>query len=561
MPRINRSLLYTALICALLAACSGPAWVAVTPQALNTAFPAPAASPTPPPPTPAPELPTSAPQLPPPQPEQDQPTPEPDGPLPAAQYVVLIALDGFRPDYLTLTGMPNLQALISAGTSYTDAWVGAMPNNTPPGHVMMVTGSLPRRSGIIGHTWANLQSGESFTPFTLEAVQAGEADTMVESSGVPTLAGLIKDRYPDDMVAALSAQKFYAAQCLGLGPTDVLLYASGTDEDAYSLPQMAQLEALRGRVPPEDFLSDPDMRTSFNTPGDANAFALRAAARLFERFRPRALLINLPETDYYGHIEGGFSTPNSLVPVLDRTDAALGDLIQSYRVAGVLDQTVWVIAADHGMTPKGNILVPADLYAEMDVSMSDADQPMLPEARLAEPGRAPQVAAALAVSGAPGLTGAYALVQQDGRYTYQAAPATAGSLPAALNDSYLYLLDTYASAYSPNVVVTTAGRTAYDEQAESSGGTHNPLNWDDQHVLLVFSGAGVSPGRISSAPARLVDILPTLARLLDLRDDNMDGIPLADALAVPLPEDAQRQDETNAFLAPLRDALAATAGE
>jgi len=551
-----RTILLLAVICALLTACSGPEWVSVTPQPLSTA--APAAPTAPPPPTAAP---TAAP-LPPanyePPPAEVAEVIETEAVDTAtAGYVVLIALDGCRPDDLERANMPNLKALIDAGTRYSAAWVGALQNNTPPGHAMMVTGSFPRRSGIIGHTWANLQSGETVTPFTLEGVQFGEADLMVESSGVPTLAGLVKARYPDEMVAALSAQKYYAAQALGFGPADVLLYTSGSGDDSYSLPQAVQFAALRGRTPPEDFLNDPDLRVTLRSPGDANALALLAATRLAERFRPRALLINLPETDYYGHVGG----TEEIQTALERTDAALGGLIAAYRELGLYERTVWVVAADHGMTPKGNIIVPADLYAQTGAEMAEGDQTMLPELRLTDPGRASQVADALAASGAPGLLGAYYRQQQDGRFVYQAAPGTTLSLPAELNNAFLYLLDTYASPYSPDVVVTSAGRTAFDESVESTGGTHNPVNWADQHILLAFSGAGVAPGKVSAAPARLVDILPTLARLLDLPMDNMDGIPLADALAAPLDEDVQRQAEAGNTLGPLRDALAATAGE
>lgn len=553
-----RTLLLLAAICALLTACSGPEWVSITPQPLSTAAPA---APTTPPPTPttAPIIPTA------PAAWTEPPTsaapPEiletQAADTAAAGYVVLISLDGCRPEDLEQAQMPNLKALIGVGTSYSGAWVGALQNNTPPGHAMMSTGSFPRRSGIIGHTWANLQTGETFAPFTLEAVQFGEADLMVESSGVPTLAGLVKARYPEEMVAALSAQKYYAAQALGFGPADVLLYTSGTDESAYNLPQSAQFEALRGRTPPEDFLSDPDLRTTLRAPGDANVFVLLAATRLAERFRPRALLINLPETDYYGHVSGTVE----IQTVLERTDAALGGLIAAYRDLGLYERTVWVLAADHGMTPKGNIIIPADLYTQTGAPVLDGDQTMLPELRLTDPNRAAEIADALAASGAPGLLGAYARVQQDGRSVYQAAPITTLNLPADLNAAFLYLLDTYASPYSPDVVVTSASRTAFDESIESSGGTHNPVNWADQHILLAFSGAGVAPGKVSAAPARLVDILPTLARLLDLPPDNMDGIPLADALAAPLDEDLQRQAEATNTLGPLRDALAATGGE
>lgn len=555
MLRTWKLLATLTIVLTLLTACSGSEWVSVTPQGLNTAAPQaaiPPTSTTAPQPVaataaPLPELLSTAEVL---VPVEETPVSE----NAAAQYVVLIVLDGFRPDYLELAAMPNLRALIDAGTSYSGAWVGALENNTPPGHVMIATGSFPRRTGVIGHTWSNLQTGENFELFTLESIQMGEVDTLIESSGVPTLAGLVKDRYPEATVAAVSAQKYYAAQALGVGPADMLLYMAGSDDEAYTLPQTVQMEALRGRVPPDDFLSDPDLRTHLTDPGDANALALLSATRLVERFQPRALLINLPETDYYGHISG----KTGLAPVLERTDAALGDLMNAYRQQGLFERTLWVITADHGMTLKENIIVPAEIYAEMGIQTAEGDETMLPDVHLTDITKAQGMAEALAVSGADGLLGAYARIEQNGGYHYQAAAPTQANLPAPLNDAFLYLLSTFAGKYSPDVVVTSSGETSFDETHASTGGSHNPVNWADQHILLVFSGAGIKPGNISTAPARLIDILPTLARLMDLSGSNMDGIPLADALINPLPEDTQQQiDHINTF-APMRGALAAT---
>jgi arylsulfatase A-like enzyme len=72
---------------------------------------------------------------------------------------------------------------------------------------------------------------------------------------------------------------------------------------------------------------------------------------------------------------------------------------------------------------------------------------------------------------------------------------------------------------------------------------------------MVFSGPGIRTGRTSSAPARLVDILPTIARLMKLNTPKMDGIVLGDALQNPLRKDVEDQVKSDVTLSPLRDAL------
>jgi arylsulfatase A-like enzyme len=62
-------------------------------------------------------------------------------------------------------------------------------------------------------------------------------------------------------------------------------------------------------------------------------------------------------------------------------------------------------------------------------------------------------------------------------------------------------------------------------------GTHGGLTWLIQHVPLVISGPGIRHGS-STFPAKLVDIAPTIERLIGLPiPKQVDGVVLADALA------------------------------
>jgi arylsulfatase A-like enzyme len=64
-------------------------------------------------------------------------------------------------------------------------------------------------------------------------------------------------------------------------------------------------------------------------------------------------------------------------------------------------------------------------------------------------------------------------------------------------------------------------------------GNHGGLSWRVQRIPLVLSGPGIRHG-VSGFPAKLVDVAPTIERLLGLPiPSGVDGVVLADALKAP----------------------------
>jgi predicted AlkP superfamily pyrophosphatase or phosphodiesterase len=66
--------------------------------------------------------------------------------------VVLISLDGFRPDYLTRYEAPNLERLAREGVWAPEGMIPAFPTKTFPNHYSIVTGLYPEHHGIVGNT-------------------------------------------------------------------------------------------------------------------------------------------------------------------------------------------------------------------------------------------------------------------------------------------------------------------------------------------------------------------------------------------------------------------------
>jgi predicted AlkP superfamily pyrophosphatase or phosphodiesterase len=65
--------------------------------------------------------------------------------------VVLVSIDGLRPDAIAAFNAPTLTRLVSEG-SYTLSATTILPSKTLPSHTSMLTGELPDRHGVLWNT-------------------------------------------------------------------------------------------------------------------------------------------------------------------------------------------------------------------------------------------------------------------------------------------------------------------------------------------------------------------------------------------------------------------------
>ena len=517
-------------------------------------------------PTPAPTAPataapspspTSAPSATPPDPTgtpaptattQPSPTPTPA----RVGYLVVIVLDGCRPDYFDLAELPNLRSLMSSGAVYNEAWIGGLESATAPSHTTISTGVFTNRHAILSFNWSGPAAIFPADPTSTDAVNRGDLAKIVQDSGAPTLAGLIKARYPDGKVAAVSSSKAYAAMALGVGPSDYILY--GRSQDGLLTPA-----AVQNYTPPAAVLNDPRLQVKAAAPGEENLFAARAGVVLLEQVRPRALLLNFAASDIYGHSSGGKIAPKTMRKVMENSDLAVGELIAAYRQAGIFDQTLWVVTSDHGMIPNTKLVDPHELESvASENNLPGAGK--APYAFLTNPGQAQKFADAIATKRIPGVVAVYYKLDLRDGAAYLPAPVVQAGLDIPLDAAYRYLLSTISGPSAPNVVITTAEDMQFGTGEPNTSGSHGWITWGDQHIPLFLSGPDVKAGAQSSAPARLVDLLPTIARLMDLPRADWDGLVLADALQSPSEADLAAQAAFNQIIAPLRDRFKALAG-
>jgi Type I phosphodiesterase / nucleotide pyrophosphatase len=476
------------------------------------------------------------------------------------RYAVVLVLDGARPSYFNLAPMPNLHALMRSGTTYNQAFVGQELANTPPSHATIGTGMFPKHNGIEGFLWENPVTHQIQNPTESWAVEGGQLERVIAEHHVPTLAGRIKAAYPRARIMSVAGHKCYASDAMGTPASDYILCAF-----IYHNRWVAQ--AIGSHRPPPGAINNShwDVKIPPRTAGYAaavqqwsmggeNRWTTRYALWAFKRVHyPRVLMINLSETDVLGH----FTTDVHVIRYLMREfDNLLGQIVTTYRQAGLLSRTDFVITADHGMTPIHSY-VPYSLLSQ-SISLAGATPVYIEHDTAAAIGivqdsKARAVASNILHLGGKKVDATLYKVFQHHHWQYRVAAAQPDVSPA-LSLAYRTLANTAAAASGPDILAILAPHVSARQivvYGYSWKEGHLGPQWDDQHIPLVLSGPGIKHGQVSSYPARLVDIAPTVEYLLGARSTGQDGIVLANAVQHTSAHDLALQRTRAARLVPI----------
>lgn len=210
---------------------------------------------------------------------------KPARPIPAVEHVVLISVDGLRPDLALRANMPTLRGMLREG-AYTFWAKTTEVSITLPSHTSMVTGVTPDKHGV---TWNTDPPGETVYP---------KYPTVMEMA---TKAG-----YVTAMVAGKS--KF------------MTLNKPGTISQVF-LPSAA------------------------NSAVDDDLVAAHAE-EIIKTYKPDLLFIHFPGADSAGHSQGWGS--DAQIAAIQKIDAGLARVFNALDHAGLRASTVVILSADHG---------------------------------------------------------------------------------------------------------------------------------------------------------------------------------------------------------------------
>jgi arylsulfatase A-like enzyme len=294
------------------------------------------------------------------------------------------------------------------------------------------------------------------------------------------------------------------------------------------------------------------------TLGHQDSLVISTAIRALQLYKPRGQLLNLAEPDTAGHWvkdKGWYHAERRLYLSFDKD---LGRLIAAYKAAGIYDQTLFVITADHGMAPLRRF-VPKSVFTKA-VAQAGTTAPAISYNAgtyiwLRDPTRARLVALDVLAARDPGIQSAYYLTTVRGKPQYQRA---GGALVSPEVDAAnRYLLSTLINGHQPQVVVFCKTTATGSSPATGWKADHGGSGWQSQHIPLIISGPGIREGVISGGPAQLDDVAPTILRAMGVAPTGMQGRVLTDALQAPTSADLRARKAEVSQINPLENALIA----
>ena len=213
--------------------------------------------------------------------------------------VILVSIDGFRPDFLKRQRTPTLKALADEGVR-AEAMKPAFPSLTFPNHYTLVTGLYPDHHGIINNRFKDPASGDAF---------------------------IYKDRYTTADPNWWGGEPIWVtAQKQGL--RTATMFWPGSDV------------AIAGVRPDHWLYFDGAM-----SPNERVDHLLRWIDLPPAR-RPQFLTLYFNDVDHAGH---GFGPDSKQVnEALGSVDAAIARLVAGLRERGLYEHTDLVIVSDHG---------------------------------------------------------------------------------------------------------------------------------------------------------------------------------------------------------------------
>lgn len=211
------------------------------------------------------------------------------GPVHGVRHVVIVGADGLSPDGLLHAKVPNIDRLRRSG-AYTYHARGVMPTSSSPNWASMIMGAGPEQHGVTSNDWQP-------DKFEIPPVCAG-------SGGIfPTIFGVLRQQRPQAVIGLFH------------------------DWDGFArLMERKAADAVER--------------------GDGPVETMRKAVDFVKSRRPSFLFVQLDHVDSAGH-KHGYGSPEYLTAV-EEADRLIGDLLRALENARLLEESVFLVTADHG---------------------------------------------------------------------------------------------------------------------------------------------------------------------------------------------------------------------
>jgi predicted AlkP superfamily pyrophosphatase or phosphodiesterase len=418
----------------------------------------------------------------------------------APPLLVLISIDGLRPDYITAADahgakVPNLRRFLKEG-AYAEGVQGVIPTVTYPSHTTLVTGVWPSRHGIFANTTFDpLQKNNQGWYWYAEdihvpalwdaAAQAGRTSASVQWPA--TVGARITWNIPE-------------------------YWRANTEDDAKLLRAvatpglLAEAEAAAGAYP-----------TGNDNSPESDEVRARFADWILEKKHPALLTLHLVALDHIEHETGPFSSES--IAVLEKLDGVIG-IARKTAEHLAPGRAFIAVVSDHG-------------FAKTDAQLNLF--PAFREAKLFTVDEKGKISDWKAIPWLTGGSAAIMLKDSKDSMTLAAVRELLGKLaadPANGIDRVLEAGELHErGGYPPAsffVGLKPGWKTGYTLDGPvlskvKTGGTHGQLpDLPDLRASFFLIGPGIPAGR-SLGLIDMRDVAPTLAHLAGISLPTADG--------------------------------------
>src|SRR5215468_546096 len=392
---------------------------------------------------------------------------------PISPHVVLITINGLRSDFVVSAesqhlNIPTIQSLLSKG-SYAVGIESVFPSQTIPAHASMITGSLPADHGVT--------SDYSF-----------DQENPAQSKGLYRSAKVIKT----DTILELARRMNLVTAAVGFPLTA-------------------------------------DAAIDFNQPDTSEDFMkASAAAEIIEKHRPNLLLVNFTSFDVMQRRYGLLSAES--LKSIEAIDGLIKKIIDATEGARTAEETTFIVVSDSGASKVEKEFNPNVMLAKKGWLASDGQGRIVSWRAVAQP--------------FGGSAAIFAKDPKDEEFGHELEAFF--KLQADKPDSPIWRIiprrDATKLGADPRVSLYLDAAPTYAIKAKTTGAPMTNLTKGEDRTargyapsrvemraLFIISGNGIKSG-VQVEYARLIDIAPTMARLLGLEMKTARGRVIAEVI-------------------------------
>jgi predicted AlkP superfamily pyrophosphatase or phosphodiesterase len=435
-------------------------------------------------------------------------------PVDSDRIVVMISVDGLAAYYLDdpKADMPTLRALATAGAR-ADLMKVSTPTVTWVNHTTLVTGDNPARHGVVGNNYFDRTTGKVVT---LISDPVFDKDQIVK---VPTIYDIAKKN--GMRTAAIRWPASRNAGTLDWTFPDV---ASDALLHKYVTPSL--LTECQAAGIWADGEKDPIAASDARIVKDD--MCVRVFDFVLQNHHPQLALLHLINVDMIEHLVGP-RTPEAYAAV-KTADEQVGQVWEELK-RDYPGRATLLVVSDHGFSPIEHAIMPNVVLRQAGLVEVKGTRIVSGSVRLV-----PQGGAALVyILDQPNRS---AIVDQI-RKSFQGMKGVEKVVgPDELKD--FGVADPKDDPHAPDMILfadegynfgdTAAGVLTFFEKPERKGSHGHDPALPDLHATFVAWGVGIKPGA-NLGEIQNIDVAPTIAILLGVPMPNVDGKPLAGALA------------------------------